>query len=79
MKSYQPKDYLREALKWYGVEGTWENGFLSMSEIGALYGKTSHEVGRILKRLGYRDRDGHPTRKAFEGHFVAPRGSLKFT
>jgi hypothetical protein len=77
--NYEPKDYLLEALNWVGPDGTEQNGFLLLRELGKLYGKSSHEVGKRLEQLCYRDSDGRPTNKAFSGHFVAPRGNPKFT
>ena len=31
--------------------------FANMKTIGAIYGKTSHQVGRELRDCGYRDQD----------------------
>jgi len=41
------------------------NDYVNMKEIGKLYGRTSHQVGRELKELGYRSSDGKATMKAF--------------
>lgn len=79
MKNYEPKDYLREALNWSGPEGTLENGYALQEELGTLYGESSHKVGKRLRELGYRDKDGRPTLKAFSERLIAPRGSPKFT
>jgi len=40
------------------------NEFMNMKQIGKLYGKTSHQVGRELKELGYRSTDGKATKRA---------------
>ena len=40
--------------------------YMTMKEIGALIGETSHAVGRKLKELGVRTADGKPSRQAFE-------------
>ncbi len=79
LKNYQKKDFLRKDLNWSGPEGSKENGFCIMREIGLIYKTTSHEVGAMLEQLKYRDGNGHPTSKAFSGRFVAPRGDTKFT
>jgi len=76
---YEPYHYLREALDWHGPEGTKENGYLLLREVGGLYGTSSHEVGAKLKELNLRDDDGRPTERAFAKHLVAPRGYPKFT
>lgn len=48
---------------------------LSMRQIGALYGVSSHVVGKWLAELGLRD-GGKPTAKAFQGGYCeqAPNG-----
>ena len=43
MSRYQPKDYLREALKWSGPDGTVENGYLLQRELGKFV--TVHTLG----------------------------------
>jgi hypothetical protein len=40
--------------------------FLTMKEVGELFGKTSHAVGKKLKELGLRTADGKPSWQAFE-------------
>jgi len=40
--------------------------YLTMKEIGAGFGKTSHKVGKKLKELGLRTAAGKPSRIAFE-------------
>ncbi len=40
-----------------------ERKFVTMREIGGIYGATSHEVGKWLTDLGYR-KDGYPTKSA---------------
>jgi len=48
--------------------------FCTMREIAALYqGCTSHKVGKELKELGYRTKDGKPSQKAFDEKMVAKR------
>jgi len=47
--------------------------FCSMEEIGMLFDRTSHKVGRMLKILGLRTPDGKPSQKAFQGGFVKKR------
>jgi hypothetical protein len=44
-----------------------------MKEIGLLFGKTSHKVGKRLKEMGLRTADGKPSREAFEAGFVEQR------
>ncbi len=40
--------------------------YMTMREIGALFDKTSHAVGKKLRELGLRSAEGKPTRQAFE-------------
>src|SRR5262245_44861688 len=51
------------------------NEYLSLTEIGKLYGVSSHAVGRWLRGLGLRTADGKPTREAFEKGYVSQRPS----
>jgi hypothetical protein len=46
--------------------------FWTMQEIGAIFGVTSHLVGKRLKEIGLRTDDGKPSRAAFDGGFCAP-------
>lgn len=41
-----------------------ENDYRNMRDIGKMYGKTSHQVGRELRDSGYRTPDGKATRRA---------------
>jgi len=47
--------------------------FLSMKEIGKEIGWTSHQVGRLLKKLGLRTPEGKPSREAFAAGMCAQR------
>lgn len=76
---YGPKTYLQDSLNWRGLDGTQDNGFYMMQEIGYLYGKTAHEVGKKLKELGLLTKNGRPSRKAYTESMVAPRGYKKYT
>jgi len=49
--------------------------YLSMKEIGALYGVSSHVIGRILKKYGLRTPEGRPSDGAFQDKFVTQRHS----
>jgi hypothetical protein len=49
--------------------------YLSMKEIGALYGVSSHVVGRALKDAGLRTPEGKPSSRAFEEDAVTQRHS----
>jgi hypothetical protein len=42
---------------------------MSQTQLGKLFGVTSHAIGEWLRSLGLRAEDGTPTRKAKEGHF----------
>lgn len=42
---------------------------MSQTQLGKLFGVTSHMIGDWLQSLGFRDEDGMPTRKAKEGRF----------
>jgi hypothetical protein len=43
--------------------------YVTMKELGKLFGTTSHVVGRTLKEVGLRTKEGKPTRAAFAGRF----------
>jgi hypothetical protein len=47
--------------------------FLTMREIGKVFGVTSHVIGGKLKELGLRTVDGKPTYKAFQGGYCEQR------
>jgi hypothetical protein len=47
--------------------------YLTMRELGRLLGTTSHAVGRALKKVGLRTRDGKPSWAAFQGGFCDQR------
>ena len=51
--------------------------YLSMREIGADIGMTSHAVGRKLKELGLRTGDGKPSPEAFRKKIVEQRPSTQ--
>jgi phage antirepressor YoqD-like protein len=51
--------------------------FLSMTELGKLYGISSHKMGKWLVELGLRNRDNKPSRAAFENGFVEQRDSTQ--
>ena len=51
------------------------NEYLSLTELGRLYGVSSHVVGRWLKGLGLRTEDGRPSEKAFSEDYVSRRPS----
>lgn len=53
------------------------NEFLSLTELGKLYGVTSHNVGRWLKTLGLRTDDGKPSQRAFQDGYVTQRPSTQ--
>ncbi len=40
--------------------------FVTMKEIGAEFGVTSHAIGKKLKELGLRTADGKPSSRAFD-------------
>lgn len=49
---------------------------MSQTQLGELFGVTSHKIGQWLKDLGLRDESGRPTEEAHEGRFCkqAPSG-----
>ncbi len=47
--------------------------YVNQTQLGELFGGTSHDVGRWLDAIGLRS-GGRPTRKAFEGGYVSPAG-----
>lgn len=46
------------------------NEFLNQTDLGKLFGGTSHDVGKWLKHVGLRAADGRPTAMAKEGGFT---------
>jgi hypothetical protein len=51
--------------------------YLSQTELGKLYGVSSHVVGRWLKGLGLRDAGGNPTDRAKAEGFAKREPSTK--
>ena len=49
---------------------------MTQTQIGKLFGVTSHVIGDWLKEIGLRDPDGKPTEEAHDGHYCkqAPSG-----
>ena len=47
------------------------NDYLSQTELGKLYGVSSHQIGKWLKGLSFRTRDGQPSREALSSGLVA--------
>jgi hypothetical protein len=45
--------------------------YLTMKEIGCFFGVTSHAIGKKLKEIGLRTREGKPSGAAFAGGFCA--------
>lgn len=52
---------------------TINDGFGTMKELGQQLGLTSHQVGKLLKQLGYRTPDGKPSAIAFALKMVQQR------
>jgi hypothetical protein len=51
-----------------------EHEYRNMRDIGKMYGKSSHQVGRELRDSGYRTPDGKPTKRALaEGMAILQR------
>lgn len=44
--------------------------YITMKEIGVIFGVSSHVVGRKLKELGYRTPDNRPSAAAFSANLV---------
>jgi hypothetical protein len=49
--------------------------FFSLTELGRLYGVSSHKIGKWLMDLGLRDQNKKPSRTAFDNGFVQQRDS----
>lgn len=49
--------------------------YLSQTELGRLYGVSSHVIGRWLKELGLRTHKGKPSELAFANDMVKDRPS----
>jgi hypothetical protein len=47
--------------------------YMTMKEIGALFGTTSHKIGRELKALGWRTSEGKPSYAAFQAGLCEQR------
>jgi hypothetical protein len=52
-----------------------EKEYVTMTELGKLYGVSSHKVGKWLRGLSLRDEKGKPSAEAFNTNFVAQRPS----
>jgi hypothetical protein len=50
-----------------------DNKFLTMKEIGVIFGMTSHQIGKLLKQFGLRTEAGKPSRMAFDGGYCDQR------
>lgn len=48
---------------------TFRFEYMSLKQLGELFGDTSHKAGKWLKALGLRDEEGLPTKKAHEGRY----------
>jgi hypothetical protein len=51
--------------------------FLSLTELGYLYGVSGNKVGKWLLDLGLRTKEKKPSRAAFDGDFVDQRPSTQ--
>ena len=51
--------------------------FLSLTELGHLYGASRNKVGQWLVDLGLRTKEKKPSRAAFDGGFVDQRPSTQ--
>jgi len=51
--------------------------FISQTELGEIYGVSSHKVGRWLKDLGLRTEDGRPSRDAINDGMVQQKPSTQ--
>ena len=49
--------------------------YFSMKEIGALYGVSSHVIGKLFKTEELRTQEGRPSKRAFQDGYVVPRQS----
>lgn len=49
--------------------------YFSQTELGRLYGVSSHKIGSWLVELGLRNAQKKPSAKAFDGGFVSRRES----
>ena len=47
--------------------------YMTMREIAKLFGSTSHQIGRALKRLGLREENGEPSPRAHQLGLVHKR------
>ena len=47
--------------------------YMSMQEIGEIFGISAQKIGKELKKVGLRGEDGKPTQKAFDNNYVDHR------
>ena len=47
-------------------------GFMSMTEIGIMFGVSSHVIGRWLYEIGWRTVEGRPCPEAFNRDLIKP-------
>jgi hypothetical protein len=50
-----------------------ESVYWNMRDIGRLVGLTSHQIGKVLKRLGLRTSEGKPSQMAYSNNLVAQK------
>lgn len=51
--------------------------FLSLTDLGRLFGVSSHKIGKWLKQVGLRTSANKPSPRAFKEGFVDQRGSTQ--
>lgn len=44
--------------------------YITMKQMGGMFGRTSHQVGKRLKELGFRTEEGKPSQMAFQDKLV---------
>lgn len=54
-----------------------ENEYVTMTDLGNIYGVSSHKVGKWLRELGLRNADGSPSAEAFSEKLVVQRPSTQ--
>ena len=49
-----------------------EPGYVSMTELGNMFGVTSHVIGRWLRGIGLRTKNNRPSQRAFDQDLTKP-------
>lgn len=51
----------------------YRHKYMPMKAIGELFGITSHQLGKLLIKIGLREKDGKPSNRAYNERFIEQR------